>query len=543
MTPPPRRPRADGSPAERRVAAGPCQDGRPDRVVVWDDRVQVWGGGAFLAGGAPWRLVRLGPRARPFARRLRRAGETGVTPREPLERAVADLLLDRGIAHPRIQRRPAHDVVAIVPAYGRPRLLDRCLASIGPVPTVVIDDGSPDPTAIARVAARRGARVVRHDRNSGPAAARNTGLAVTDAPLVAFLDSDCVASPGWLDGLVGHFDDPRVAIVAPRVRPAADRRSLLSRFEQARSALDMGDRPELVRPGAALGFLPSAAMVVRRDALAGGGFDPALRVGEDVDLVWRLDHGGWLARYEPTVTVWHEPRRRAVDWTRRRYEYGTSAADLERRHPGRLAPARVSGWHVATMALLAARRPGPAALSWTAAVVLLGTRLSRVQAPPPLAVAIAAQGLVADVLAVGHALRREWWPLGWLALLAARHSRFAASATFAMLAPIALEYGRRPPDLDLLRYAALRVVEDAAYGSGVIASTVRGGQSGALLPEVSGPRFGGLVRRLQALVGQLLPAAPRARARMTPAAMTRTAPSTAKTGIPVMPDPPIAPIP
>lgn len=497
MTRPPRREPPDRSTAPRPPEAGPSRDPRANAAVVWDDRVKVWGDGAFLAGGAPWRLVRLGAGADPFARRLRRAGPAGVRPRGPGERAVADLFLERGIAHPRVERRPVQDVVVIVPAFGRARLLERCLRSIGPIPTVVVDDGSADASAIARVARRHGARVVRHDRNEGPAAARNTGVAVTDAPFIAFLDSDCVASPGWLDGLVAHFDDQRVGVVAPRVRPISGPSSLLSRFEEGRSALDMGDRPELVRPGAVLGFLPSAALVVRRTALAGAAFDPALRVGEDVDLVWRLGADGWLARYEPLVTVWHDPRRRFVEWMRRRYEYGTSAADLERRHPGRLAPVRVSGWHLATMALLAARRPGGAALSWSSAVLLLGIRLRRVQAPPRVAVMIAAQGLAADVLAVGHALRREWWPLGWRALLATRRSRLAAGCALAMLAPLALEYGRRRSDLDPVRYAVLRLVEDAAYGSGVIASAVRGGQARALLPDVRWPRLGSVLGRAQ----------------------------------------------
>ena len=35
------------------------------------------------------------------------------------------------------------------------------------------------------------------------------------------------------------------------------------------------------------------------------GFDADLRVGEDVDLVWRLVDAGWSVRYQPSVTVFH----------------------------------------------------------------------------------------------------------------------------------------------------------------------------------------------------------------------------------------------
>ena len=39
-----------------------------------------------------------------------------------------------------------------------------------------------------------------------------------------------------------------------------------------------------------------------------GGFDEAMRLGEDVDLVWRVAAAGHRCRYEPTSVVHHEPR-------------------------------------------------------------------------------------------------------------------------------------------------------------------------------------------------------------------------------------------
>src|SRR5699024_75911 len=136
---------------------------------------------------------------------------------------------------------------------------------------IVVDDGSADPAVVAAVAERHGARLLQHRYNCGPAAARNTGLDArglgeAERPVVAFLDSDCEVPPGWLAHLLRHFDDPRVGAVAPRVRPRHDHESVLTRYEDVRSALDMGTRPELVRPGARLGFVPSAALVVRRAA-------------------------------------------------------------------------------------------------------------------------------------------------------------------------------------------------------------------------------------------------------------------------------------
>ena len=65
-------------------------------------------------------------------------------------------------------------------------------------------------------------------------------------------------------------------------------------------------RPGLVRPLSRIPYVPSAALVVRRAALPDELFDPALRGGEDVDLVWRLVQAGWDVRYEPAATVGHD---------------------------------------------------------------------------------------------------------------------------------------------------------------------------------------------------------------------------------------------
>ena len=293
------------------------------------------------------------------------------------------------------------------------------------------------------------------------------------------------------------FDDRRVAACATgATAPVGRRSSLLARYEDARSALDMGRHPALVPAGASLGFVPSATLLVRRSALGpeaskSEAFDPALRLGEDVDLVWRLAEAGWHVRYEPTVTVGHEARLQPVAWVRRRYDYGTSAADLDVRHPGRLAPARPSAWNVATTVLLLARRPAAALGVSALGAGLLGRALTRSGGGPALAAVVVGKGLVADAAATGHALRREWWPIGWLALAAARRSRVARAASACLLAPVALEWVREGPDVDpALGDALLRLVEDAAYGSGVITSAVRRRRPRALLPAVRlpGPR-------------------------------------------------------
>jgi mycofactocin glycosyltransferase len=409
---------------------------------------------------------------------------------EPAAERLAERLIDTGLAHP----LPAGcewtsaDLAVVIPARDRANLLAGCLARIGPAAEiVVVDDGSRDPEAIAAVAREGGARIVRNDVSAGPAGARNTGIAATGAPLVAFLDSDTLPSGGWLDILLAHFDDPRTAAVAPRIAVPAGRGALAA-YEAVRSPLDLGDGPGVVGPDRRIGFVPAAALVVRRAALTEcGGFDPGLRVGEDVDLVWRLAAAGWTVRYEPTARVEHPHRVAAGAWLGQRVAYGASAGALARRHPGRLHHVIVPTWALAPWLLAAAGCPRGALLAAAACTGVLAARLPSVPEAPAqmLAVAAAAQ------LRVGRQfLDAAWRAYPPVVLAAARRSRRARRIAVAALAvSIAADWAQRRPRLDPLRFGALRAADDLAYATGVWLGCLRARTVGPLVPAlVRGPR-------------------------------------------------------
>lgn len=398
----------------------------------------------------------------------------------------------------------------------------------GGVRVLVVDDGSDDPAAVAEVAARYGARLIRRPVSGGPAAARNTGLAAMAAGgadgLVAFVDSDCVPSPGWLQRLAGHFADPAVVAVAPRIVPlvASAAGPVLSAFAAARSPLDLGPDEALVRPGSRVSYVPTAALLVRRSAL--DGFDEALRYGEDVDAVWRLVAAGGRVRYDPSVTVAHAEPASWPAWLRRRHHYGTSAGPLDRRHPGRLAPLVVAPWPAAVTALLLARRPVLATAAGAVAAVRLASRLRADGLPPSLAAPMIAEATAATLTGAGRAVaqlalpavvaaaaatgrRRRPVPVAAPAATVAataatgrRRSRLVAEAalvaapaatgrrrrlvTVAVLvaAPAVRDWLRLRPSLDPVRWTLASIADDVAYGTGVWRGAVRARTARPLLP-------------------------------------------------------------
>src|SRR5262249_50411983 len=198
----------------------------------------------------------------------------------------------------------------------------------GHVAVVVRDGGPPPPAAVPP-----GIRLIRLPRSMGPAAARNAGAAECGSELVAFLDSDCVAEPDWLEALVPELADPAIAAAGGRVLPAAEG-AWLERYEAVRSPLDLGATRAAAQPRASVPYLVPANLVVRRTAFqAVGGFDPGLRCGEDVDLCWRLNAAGHLLSYQPAGRVRHRHRSEPGAFLRTRIRYAASEVSLLRRHP------------------------------------------------------------------------------------------------------------------------------------------------------------------------------------------------------------------
>ncbi len=467
--------------------------------LVLDRSLRRFGEGTVLAGGHPGRVVTVTPAGAAaldgllaagrsdgdtatLAGRLVRYGMAHPLPLEPQDPPGPD---GREGATPRV-----HTVTVVVPVLDRPDALDRCLASLGTHhPVVVVDDASRHPAPVAAVCAARGARLVRRDRNGGPGAARNDALTVVHSDLVAFVDSDCTVGDGWLDGLTWLFEDPGIGAVAPRVVPAPSdpgtRRRVIDRFHAAHSPLDLGpDRGE-VGPDRAVRYVPTAALVVRREALAEvDGFDSELRVGEDVDLVWRLADAGWRVRYEPSVAVGHEEPARWSGLLARRFRYGTSAGVLAARHPGRLAPVELRPWPTLAAVAAVAGRPRTSAAAVAGSAVLLARSVRSAGIPSRQAAVWSTLGAAWTVVGIGRSATMLAAP--GLALLATRGRRGARAALVLVVVPPVVEWVRRRPDLGLPRWVAASVADDVAYGAGVWTGCVRARSFGPLLPAVGG---------------------------------------------------------
>lgn len=210
-------------------------------------------------------------------------------------------------------------VSVILPCFNCEATLERAFASVGrqdypAIEIIAIDDGSTDGTADILTAHEKvGVRVIRLQRNSGAAVARNAGLAAASGDYVAFLDAD----DEWLPGKLLR----QMAVIA--ARPAMSFVAANASVVDCQGQIAESSYDELLPadPAAAWKvlladtFVWTPTVLARRAAIVRtGGFDPAFVIGEDQDLWIRLALLGEVGYIGDVVAIVHE---QAASLTRR----------------------------------------------------------------------------------------------------------------------------------------------------------------------------------------------------------------------------------
>lgn len=267
---------------------------------------------------------------------------------------------------------PCYNAVAFLPATLRSVLVQHGFE----LQIIVVDDGSSDgsPELVARDFP--GVTLVRQ-ANAGVAAARNTGLAHARHDWVAFVDADDLWLPGKLQAqraLLASHPEVGMAYTAWKVwtsnepEPSADWLEQLAR-DASLSGLWQGASgwiyPELLVDC----VVWTSSVLVRRELVSqAGGFDPALRIGEDWDLWLRLSrltpmlrvprplalyrmHPGSITKAPPDVNFKHLIVTRALE------RWGTAGPDGRHARMGDVRLSQARTWRDLAGARLMADDP------------------------------------------------------------------------------------------------------------------------------------------------------------------------------------------
>jgi glycosyltransferase involved in cell wall biosynthesis len=208
-------------------------------------------------------------------------------------------------------------VSVIIPARDASSTLERTLAALRgqtlreEFEVIVVDDGSADDTPELLRRHADLVRVVRNETGRGPGAARNRGVELARAPVLAFTDADCFPTPTWLERGMEHIAS--ADLVQGRVDPDPG----VPRTPFDRSLSVSGHR----------GLYQTANLFVRRETFeaVGGFIDWVLEqrggrrwskdrrrgrtmrtpIGEDTLFAWQALRGGARSEFGGDAVVHH----------------------------------------------------------------------------------------------------------------------------------------------------------------------------------------------------------------------------------------------
>ena len=210
------------------------------------------------------------------------------------------------------------EVSVVVVTWNGRQHLDACLDALAAqrgvrAEVILVDNGSTDDTVAHVRRGHPGVRLVALNENRGFAGGNNAGAAEARAPILAFLNNDTAADPGWLKALLGGLDRAAgFALATSRIVYMHDPQVIDSAgdgFLRAGGAFKRlhGMRAaDAAEPSEVFGACGAACLMPKAVFDELGGFDEDFFAShEDVDLSYRARLLGYRVRYVPTAVVRH----------------------------------------------------------------------------------------------------------------------------------------------------------------------------------------------------------------------------------------------
>jgi cellulose synthase/poly-beta-1,6-N-acetylglucosamine synthase-like glycosyltransferase len=238
----------------------------------------------------------------------------------------------------------------IIPHLNEPQDLACCLDALTAqradgidFEIIVADNGSREPP-FAVCAAYADVRL-EIETIPGPGPARNRGAAVAGAPLLAFIDADCIAGPGWVSTIVGFMDtNPAIGFAGGDIRILSQDAGRLTSIEAYESVYSYRARLYVERHG----FAATGNMAVRADVFRAVGPFGGIASMEDTEWGQRATAAGCRIGYMEDACV-YTPSCRSFPELAQRWD--RHVAHEFRKVRGR--PLRILMWAASSLAMAA----------------------------------------------------------------------------------------------------------------------------------------------------------------------------------------------
>lgn len=211
----------------------------------------------------------------------------------------------------------------IAPHLNQPNYLAAFLDSLysqfdmGHVEVIVVDNGSRE--SPASVIAPWPQVILGFEAEPGPGPARNRGVALSHAQILAFTDADVLFDKEWMAQLLRRFEDPRTQIIGGDVRVFAADPENPAPAEAYEQVFAFPQRRYIEK----LGFSVGANLAMRREVFDAVGPFVGISVAEDTEWGQRATQAGYRTIYAPEVLV-HHPARPTMEALKRKWDRNIS---------------------------------------------------------------------------------------------------------------------------------------------------------------------------------------------------------------------------
>lgn len=240
----------------------------------------------------------------------------------------------------------------VIPAYNCAAYLGEAIRSalgqtIGRdhVEVIVLDDGSSDDTPAVAQSFGEAVRFVQLN-HGGVSKARNAGIDLAGGKYVAFLDADDYWLPERLERVFSLFQNRADFFVNTEFFIEVEGRRQETPYYKSRSLACLFDLDAAGQFDFAIedNFISCMVIAPRKILVDAGGFNSALRYGEDWDLWLRLLDAGYPVRLVREPSAVYRYQRPGATTTRHDFAMATDRLNVLSKYPSAVSPYR---WHKA----------------------------------------------------------------------------------------------------------------------------------------------------------------------------------------------------
>ena len=223
------------------------------------------------------------------------------------------------------------DLSVIITAYNARPTISDCLRSLENQINfqdfeVIVIDSSTDDTAESVRHHFPWVRLFHFNTRLYCGSARNIGIREAKADIIAFIDADCIADPGWASAIIRSHQKDYAAVGGPIGN--ADPSSLTS------TAAYFGEFSQWM-PGNLPGFkkdIAGANMSYKKWVFEEFGDFIEGTYSSDTVFHWRLKRAGIRLFFDPGILIYHQYTRNFSSLLRHEIEHGRSFAEVRMRY-------------------------------------------------------------------------------------------------------------------------------------------------------------------------------------------------------------------